>query len=209
MPGTAQGQAGTSRDKQGQAGTSRDKQGQTGTFPFVRACPFLSLSVHACPCLSLYVPVCPCLSLYVSIFAIPSCLPLQVNIKVFISMNIVTLTFLAKGTVPMHANLVFNFFFTFHLASLITLSLNPNFGPKPNITEGSTVFLFFIFTFFLFIHYCKLMYHVTFILHFSHRFLKKILDAEQITLWALNFWPSTLARVTSPNSLFLIFIWAW
>ena len=48
------------------------------------------------------------------------------NITVFIRMNIVTLTFLAKATVPMHANLVLKFFFTFHLAFSITLSFNPN-----------------------------------------------------------------------------------
>ena len=61
MPGTGQGQAGTSRDKQGQ---SRD-------IPFlsllVPTCPCLSLTVNACPCLSLSVPVCPCLSLSVSV----------------------------------------------------------------------------------------------------------------------------------------------
>ena len=137
MPGTAEGQAGTkqgnSRDKQLQ---DRDKQGQAGIFPFcpclsllVPVCPCLSLSVHACsslslsvpvcPCLSLSVLVCPCLSLYISIFAKPSCLPLQMNITVFISINIVTLTFLAKATVQLHANLVLNFFYTFPLASSI------------------------------------------------------------------------------------------
>ena len=40
---------------------------------------------------------------------------------------------------------------------------------------------------------------------FTNSFLKKILDAERITLWASNFRPSTLARVTSQNSLSLIF----
>ena len=135
---------GQSRDKQGQAGTSRqgrDKQGHSLSVPdcpflslSLLACPSLPLSVPVCPCLPFSVPVCPCLSffcpcmslsvlfcpcvsLYVSTFAIPSCLPLQMNITVFISMYIVTLTFLAKGTVPMHANLVFNLFLTFHLAS--------------------------------------------------------------------------------------------
>ena len=44
---------------------------------------------------------------------------------------------------------------------------------------------------------------------FTNIFLKKILDAERITLWALNFWPSTLVRVTSQNLLSLIYIWAW
>ena len=34
------------------------------------------------------------------------------NITVFIGMNIVTLTFLTKVTVPMHANLVFKFFYS-------------------------------------------------------------------------------------------------
>ena len=118
MPETVQGQAGTkqnqSRDK---AGT---RQGQAGTFPF---CPCLSLVVPDClclsllvlvrPCLSLSVLFCPCLSLYVSTFAIPSCLPMQMTITVFISMNLFKLTFLAEAKVPMHANLVFNLFFTF------------------------------------------------------------------------------------------------
>ena len=121
---------GQPRDKQGQ---SRDKHGQgrekQGHSLFVPACPCLSLSDHACPFLSLYVHFCPCLSLSVHV-----CLyicntfmsTLQMNITVFISKIIVTLTFLAKATVPMRANLVFNFFFTFHLASSITLSFNPN-----------------------------------------------------------------------------------
>ena len=109
-----QGQAGTSRDKQGQG---RDKQVQSGTnrdmsflsllVPvspclslLVPVCPCLSLSVPVCPCLSLSVPVCLCLSLsalvcfclflYVSTFATPSCLPLPMNITVFIGMNMVT-----------------------------------------------------------------------------------------------------------------------
>ena len=140
MSGTAQGQAGTSRDTQGQtrtsrdkAWTSRDKQGHSLSVP---ACPYLSLSVPACSCLSLSDPVCPCLSLsvlvspclslYVSNFDIPSCLPLQMNINVFISMNIVTLTVFEKATVSMHAHLVYNFLFTSHLASSITLSFNSN-----------------------------------------------------------------------------------
>ena len=101
MPANARDNAGTSRDKQGQSrdtqGKGRDKQGQTGTFPFcpslsllvpvcpclsmsVPVCPCLSLSVLVCPCLSLLVHVCSCLSLYVSTIAIPSCLPLQINI---------------------------------------------------------------------------------------------------------------------------------
>ena len=129
MPGKAQGQSGKSRDKQGKsrdnAGTSRDKQGHSPSVPAclylslaVAVCSCLSLLVLVCPCLSLSVLVCPCLSLFVSLFAIPSCLPLQMNITVFISMNIITLTFLSKATVPIHANLVYNFFFTFHLSSL-------------------------------------------------------------------------------------------
>ena len=119
------GQAGTSRDK---AGTNRDRQGQTRTSLSVPACPYLFLSAHACPCLSLSVLVCPCLSLSVavcprlspSVPAILLCVPLQMNIIVFINMNIVTFTFLAKATVPMCANLLFTFLFTFHLASSIT-----------------------------------------------------------------------------------------
>ena len=108
----------------------------------VRTCPCLSMLVPAYPCLSLYVLVCLCLSLYVHTFAIPSCLPLQMNISVFISMNIVILTFIAKGTVPMHSNLVLNFFFTSHLASSVTRSFNPSSSiPVLNITEGFTLFL--------------------------------------------------------------------
>ena len=153
MPRTGQEQAGTSRDKQGQTETSRDKQGHFLSVPAcpclslsVHACPFLSLSVPVCPCLALSVPVCPCLSLYVSTFDVPSCLPLQMNIKVFISLNIVTSTFLAKGTFLMHANLVFNFFFTLHLASSITLSFNPNSSSLViNIKEASTWFLSIFF----------------------------------------------------------------
>ena len=153
MPGTAQGQAGTSRDKagimQGQTGTSRDKKEQTGAFPFCpclsllfSVCPCLSMLVPACPCLSLSVPVCTCLSLSVSTFAIPSCLPLQMNTTVFISMILVTLTFLPKATVQMHANIDFNLFFTFHLAGSIYLSFNPKSSILViNITKGSTWFL--------------------------------------------------------------------
>ena len=106
--GIGQGQAGTSRDKAGtsrdRAGTNRDKRGQTWTFPFcpclsllVPVCPCRSLLVPAFPCLSLSVPVCPCL--YVSTFDILSCQPLHMNIRVFISRNIVTLTFLQKPLV--------------------------------------------------------------------------------------------------------------
>ena len=99
---------------QGQTGTSRDKQGQTGTFPL---CPFMSLLVPVCPCLFMLVPACPCLSLSVPVcpflsLSVTACLYICytfMNITVFISMNIVTLTFLAKGTVQMYANLVFNF----------------------------------------------------------------------------------------------------
>ena len=40
----------------------------------------------------------PFLSMNVTTFAIPQCLPLQKNIKVFIIMNIVTLNFLVKAT---------------------------------------------------------------------------------------------------------------
>ena len=132
-PVNARNSAGTSRDKQGQGrdrqGQGRDKQWQTGTFPF---CPCLSLLVPVCPCLSVLVLVCPCLSLsvlvssclsvYISKFAIPSCLPLQMNIKFFISIDIVTLTFYTKVTVLIHAHLIFlNFFFT-SLLKLFTKS---------------------------------------------------------------------------------------
>ena len=137
MPVNARDGARTSRDKQGQAGISKDKAGtgrnkagtirdKQGHYISVPAYPYMSLSVPVCPCLtllflvrlclSLSVLVCPCLSLYVSTFTVPSCLPLQMNISVFISIHIVTLNFLAKATVPMHANHIFNSYFTFHLA---------------------------------------------------------------------------------------------
>ena len=123
--GTAQGQAGTSRDKQGQsrdkAWTNRDKQGH----------------------LSLYVPVCPCVSLSVHVcLYICSSFMFTPAYKYNISMNIVTLTFFSKATVPIHAKLVLTFFFTFHLASSINLSFNPNsYSLVINIANGSTWFL--------------------------------------------------------------------
>ena len=126
MLGTVQGQVGT---KQGQC---RDRHGQTMTN---KGISFLSVLILTCPCLSMIFPACPCLSLYVSTFAIPSCLPLQMNKTVFISMNIVTLTFLAKATVPMHENFVFNFFFTFHLDSSFT------FNPISSILVVNIMFL--------------------------------------------------------------------
>ena len=145
MPGTAQGQAGT---RQGQTGTNRD-------IPFlsllVPTCPCLSLLVPACPCLSLYVPVCPCLSMVV-----PVCLYICYNFMPTPADEYNSLhqyehsyvDFPLKGTIPMQANLVFNFF-TFHLASSIPLSFNPNSSTLViNITKGSTWFLsifFFIF----------------------------------------------------------------
>ena len=101
---------GQRRDKQEQTGT---KQGQNrykagtrqGQAMANRDISFLSLLVLACPCLSLSVHACPCISLSVPVY---SCLSLSVPVC------------------PMHANLVFNFFFTFHLAYSITLSFNPN-----------------------------------------------------------------------------------
>ena len=78
--GTSRDRARTNRDKQGQTGTSRDKHGHSLSVP---ACPCLFMLVPACPCLSLYVPVCPYMSLYVSLFTIPSCLPLKMNISLY------------------------------------------------------------------------------------------------------------------------------
>ena len=156
MPVNARDSPGTSRDKQGKAGTSRDKAGKNrGLSLLVPVCPCLPLLVLVCPCLSLSYLVCPGLSLYASTLAIISCLPLEMNITVFISMSIFTLTFLAKPIVPMHANSVCNFFFTFHLASLITLSVNPNSSILViNIKKGSTWFLSCFFFFFS-VNYCK------------------------------------------------------
>ena len=159
MSVNAKATAGTSRDK---TGTNRDRQGQAETFSvcsclslLVPVCPCLSMLVPAYPCLSpsvpvdpcpsLSVPFCPCLSLYVSSFA--SCLPLQMNITIFISMNTVTLTFLAKATVLVNANLVFNFFFNIYFASSKTLLFNPNSSILViNITKGSTWFLLNFFS---------------------------------------------------------------
>ena len=113
MPNNARDRAGTSRDKQGQGrdkqGQGRYKQVQTGTTPFclclyglVPVCLCLSLSVPVCPCLSLSVIVSTCVSLYVYTFAIPAILPLQMIFTVFVSVNIVKVTLLAKATVQMH-----------------------------------------------------------------------------------------------------------
>ena len=74
-----------------------------------RECPCLSLHFLVFPCLSLFVLVCPCLSMYVSAFATPVFHPLQMNITVFISMNIVTVTSLVIATVPMHGKLILTF----------------------------------------------------------------------------------------------------
>ena len=148
-PRDKQGLAGT---RQGQTGTSRDKQGHSLFCPclslLVHVCPCLSLLVLVCPCMSLSVLVCLCLYLYVSTFAIPSCLPLQMNIPVFISMNRVTLTFLAKGTIPIMQTLFFNIFFASYLASSITRSFNPNsYILVINITERGLHFVSFMFFF--------------------------------------------------------------
>ena len=124
--GTRRDKQGQDRDKQGQGRNKQGQQGQTGTVPFcpclsllVHVCPCLSLSVlfYACmilhdpvspcpsltvlvsPCLSLRVLVCPCLSRYVTTFALPAFLPLNMNITVFLSMKIVTLTLLVKAVV--------------------------------------------------------------------------------------------------------------
>ena len=121
MPGTAQGQAGTSRDK---AGTVRDKQGHSFSVP---ACPCLSLSYHACPCLSLSVPVCLCLSL-----SVPICLYIchtfmSTSEDEYNSLHqneYSYIDFPCYSHCTMHANLVLNFFFPFHLASSITLSFH-------------------------------------------------------------------------------------
>ena len=122
--GTAQGQAGTSGDK------VRTRHGQTGTNRDI-------------PCLSLYVPVCPCLSLSVHVcLYICYSFMFTPTYKYNISMNKVTLTFFSKATVPIHGKLVLTFFFTFHLASSITLSFNPNsYILVINIANGSTWFL--------------------------------------------------------------------
>ena len=110
IAGTSRDKAGTNKDKAGtnkdKAGTNRDKQGQSLS---VRACPCLSLSVPdcpyrslsvlVCPCQSLSVLVSPCLSLYVYTFAIPAFLPLQMIFTDFISVNIGTVTWIAKATV--------------------------------------------------------------------------------------------------------------
>ena len=122
---------GQGRDKQGHArtrpGQTVTRQGQTGKSRTYRDSPFMSLlvpvcpcrypSVLSCPCLSLSVPVFPCPFLYVSTFAIPEFLLLETTSPVFISSNIVTLTLLEKATVPMHANLMFNFFRLCHFGS--------------------------------------------------------------------------------------------
>ena len=136
------------RDKQGQA---RTMQGQTGTsrdIPYlsllVPTCPFLSMLVPACPCLSLYVPVCPCLSLSVLVCPCMSLHWLYHHVYPLHQYEHSYIDFPCQS----HCSNVckpcfFNFFFiTFHQASSITLSFNPNSSILViNITKGSTWFL--------------------------------------------------------------------
>ena len=133
--GTSKDQQGPGRDKQGQG---RDKQGQPLSVPAWRclslavpACPCLSLSVPAClsmsvranPCLSMSVPVCPCLSLCALVCP---CLYPSVPVCLYIGYTSISppaddyhslhrfehssIAFACKSTVPMHANIMFNFF---------------------------------------------------------------------------------------------------
>ena len=133
MPINARESAGTSREKQGQ---SRDKQGQTGTnmdIPLlsllVPTCPCLSMLVPDCPCLSLSVPVCPCLSLYVPvyIYICSTFMPTPADEYNILhqyehSFN----NFPCKSHCSNACKPCFNFSFTFHHASSITLSFHPN-----------------------------------------------------------------------------------
>ena len=95
IPGTGQGQLGTSRDKQEQGRDNqehgREKKGQAGTnrdsFFFPPAGPCLSLLGPASPCLSLTVPVGPCLSLFVPVcpcpsMSVPACPCLSLSVPV-------------------------------------------------------------------------------------------------------------------------------
>ena len=114
MPVNARDMAGTSKDK---AGTNRDKAGTNRDLSlFFHACPFfpaypcLFLIVLVRPCRSLSALVGPCLSINVSTFAIPAFLPLQTISTVFISMNMGTLTLLAKPIIPMREMFLINFF---------------------------------------------------------------------------------------------------
>ena len=117
MPGTGQGQAGTCKDKartnSDKAGTNREIKDILGQPLYVPACPCLSLSLPVCSCLSLSVLFYPCLSL-----SVPVCLNIcHACISPPGESNIVTLTLLEKATVPMHANLMFNFFSLCHFGS--------------------------------------------------------------------------------------------
>ena len=131
MAVNARDSAGTIRDKQGQTGTCMDKQGHSlsvAACPYP-TCPCLSLSVHAFSYLSLSVPDCPSLTL-----SVPVCLYICYTFMstpgdAYNSLHQYEhgyIDFPCKGHCSMHANIVFNFFFTFHLASSITLSFNPN-----------------------------------------------------------------------------------
>ena len=161
MPATAQGQAGTSRDK---ARTSKDK---TGTFPFcaclcllVPTCPCMSMLVPVCPCLSLSVLVCPCMSL--SVLVCP-CLSLYVSVDEYNSRHQYEYSYiLAKTTVPMHANLILNFFFTF---VFLTFIQSEQFYSSDKYHKGIHLVSFNYFLF-----QCKLMKQVTFILNSSHEY---------------------------------------
>ena len=123
-PGTSRDMQGLSRDKQGQG---RDKQGER-KIPFlsllVPTCPCLSLLVHACPCFSLCVPVCPSLS-----FSFPVCPNISLHLlhlHVFMSSSVrrYYIDFPCKSHCSNAYKHVFNFFFIFHLASSIIITIS-------------------------------------------------------------------------------------
>ena len=104
----------------------------------------------------------------------------------------------------MHANFIFNFFFTFNLTSLILLNSfiqSKQYYSSYKYHKQLHLVSFKVFFFFS-IGLCnKWLSFLIFLMNingwwfilFTNSFLNKILDAEMITLWALNFWPSTLA----------------
>ena len=214
MPGTSQGQAGTSRDKagqtgirQGQTGTNRDKQGNSLSVP---ACPCLYILVPVCPCLSMFVPAWPCRSLCVLVCP---CMSLSVSVCIYICHTFIGTP--ADELKSLHQYEHSSIDFPGKIPCSNACNLNSSILVI-NIKRAPPGF-FFKFSFFFQCKLChKWLWFSIFLMNihgcwfklFTNSFLKKILDADRITLWALNFWLSTLARVTSQNSWSLVFMWA-
>ena len=127
------------------------------------------------------------------VFLISAFFALEVNLTVFVGMQVFTLTLLAKATVQMLAYIFFKtfFLFDFGLASSINISVTPNSSISViNLTTDSTLSLSV-----LFLHCAwRISCSTPFIkisgwecFSFTNKFLKRRLEAERITLCALNF----------------------